>query len=382
MPCLQSAFYHWFPSKDALIEALAERSAREAFAGVEDAVAGCDGDALARLNAVLQAGFDVDMKIGGTGAAGRDGVVAAPGQCPSVRTHPRGRGALFRPLLTRLISDGVIDGVFDTFDPEGVARHDLWLAARTNSNILDVSQAAGESAREQAIDSFDNQIQTSRARHRPHPRATGWEHHHTDARTGRSDGRSTAAMLLGAFFSIGGCQRGEHARRCSLPGEVLCATPRRTAAVLFGSTDDCADRSRDGEGVVVGQRAAVGSDDLGQRRRAHTTAGVPHASDSSAASPKVSCGPGASVTSAVASSPATASRLSDETGEVDRKSGGLSLQPGPQRALAHDDQPGIDTGVAQAPSASMLRSTRFSTDSRPQWTSRICCGVAHRRRTR
>jgi hypothetical protein len=27
---------------------------------------------------------------------------------------------LFRPLLTRVISDGVADGVFDTFDPEGV----------------------------------------------------------------------------------------------------------------------------------------------------------------------------------------------------------------------------------------------------------------------
>ena len=61
----KGAFYHWFPSKDALIEALAERSAREAFAGIEHAVAGCDGDALARLNAVLRAGFDVKMEIAG-----------------------------------------------------------------------------------------------------------------------------------------------------------------------------------------------------------------------------------------------------------------------------------------------------------------------------
>jgi len=60
--------------------------------------------------------------------------------------------ALFRPLLTRLISDGVADGVFDTFDPEGVADMIYGLAARTNSNILDVSQAADESARERAID--------------------------------------------------------------------------------------------------------------------------------------------------------------------------------------------------------------------------------------
>src|SRR6201988_5503764 len=56
----KGAFYHWFPSKDALIAALAERTAQEAFAGVEDAVAACGGDALTRLNAALRAGFDAN----------------------------------------------------------------------------------------------------------------------------------------------------------------------------------------------------------------------------------------------------------------------------------------------------------------------------------
>jgi AcrR family transcriptional regulator len=148
----KGAFYHWFPSKDALIEALAERSAREAFAGIEHAVAGCDGDALARLNAVLQAGFDVKMDI-----AGPDQLAAMVSLLRPANAHLYGRivaveEALFRPLLTRLISDGVADGVFDTFDPEGVADMFYALAARTNSNIMDVLQAADESDREQAID--------------------------------------------------------------------------------------------------------------------------------------------------------------------------------------------------------------------------------------
>ncbi|HEY1442973.1 MAG TPA: TetR/AcrR family transcriptional regulator [Mycobacterium sp.] len=148
----KGAFYHWFPSKDALIEALAERSAREAFAGIEHAVAGCHGDALARLNAVLQAGFDVKMDI-----AGPDQLAAMVSLLRPANAHLYGRivaveEALFRPLLTRLISDGVADGVFDTFDPEGVADMIYGLAARTNSNILDVSRAADESGREQAID--------------------------------------------------------------------------------------------------------------------------------------------------------------------------------------------------------------------------------------
>ncbi len=148
----KGAFYHWFPSKDALIAALAERSGREAFAGVEDAVARCDGDALARLNAVLQAGFDVKMKMGGP-----EQLAAMVSLLRPDNAHLYGRilaveEALFLPLLTRLIADGVAAGVFDTFDPEGVADMIYGLAARTNSKILEVLQAADESARERAID--------------------------------------------------------------------------------------------------------------------------------------------------------------------------------------------------------------------------------------
>ena len=148
----KGAFYHWFPSKGALIAALAERSAREAFAGVEDAVARCDGDGLARLNAALRAGFDVNMKTGGP-----EQLAAMVSLLRPDNAHLYGRilaveEALFLPLLTRLISDGLADGVFDTFDPEGVADMIYGLAARTNSNILDVLQAADESARGRAVD--------------------------------------------------------------------------------------------------------------------------------------------------------------------------------------------------------------------------------------
>ena len=148
----KGAFYHWFPSKDALISALAERSAREAFAVVEGAVAACGGDALARLNAALRAGFDVNMKMDGP-----EQLAAMVSLLRPDNAHLYGRilaveEALFRPLLARLISDGVADGIFDTFDPEGVADMVYGLAARTNSNILDGSQASDESARERAID--------------------------------------------------------------------------------------------------------------------------------------------------------------------------------------------------------------------------------------
>jgi AcrR family transcriptional regulator len=148
----KGAFYHWFPSKDALIASLAERSARAAFAVIEVALAQCSGNALDRLNAVLQAGFDVNMKMGGP-----EQLAAMVALMRPDNAHLYGRivaveQELFRPLLTRLISDGVADGIFDTFDPEGVADMIYGLAARTNTNILDVSRATAQSARDHAID--------------------------------------------------------------------------------------------------------------------------------------------------------------------------------------------------------------------------------------
>ena len=57
-------------------------------------------------------------------------------------------------MLTRLISEGVTDGAFDTFDPEGVADMIYGLAARTSSNILEVLDAIDEVARDHAIDAL------------------------------------------------------------------------------------------------------------------------------------------------------------------------------------------------------------------------------------
>jgi AcrR family transcriptional regulator len=150
----KGAFYHWFPSKDALITALAERSARELFAGVEDAVAACGGDALARLNAALQAGFDVKMKMGGPEQLAAMVSLMRPDNAHLYARIVAGEEALFGPLLTRLISDGVAEGVFDTFDPEGVTDMIYGLAARTNSNVLEALEATDESARQRAIDSL------------------------------------------------------------------------------------------------------------------------------------------------------------------------------------------------------------------------------------
>ena len=126
---------------------------------IEVTLAQCRGNALNRLNAVLQAGFDVNMKMGGP-----EQLAAMVALMRPDNAHLYGRivaveEVLFRPLLTRLISDGVADGIFDTFDPEGVADMIYGLAARTNTNILNVSRAADKSARDQAIDVLTTRFQ-------------------------------------------------------------------------------------------------------------------------------------------------------------------------------------------------------------------------------
>src|ERR1700758_2852287 len=141
----KGAFYHWFPSKDALISALAEHSAREAFAVIEEAVAQCRGNALDRLNAVLQAGFDVKMKTGTPELLAAAVSLLRPDNAHLYARIVTAEEDLYRPLLTRLISDGVAEGIFDTFDPEGVADMIYGLAARTNSKIIEVLDAADDS---------------------------------------------------------------------------------------------------------------------------------------------------------------------------------------------------------------------------------------------
>jgi TetR/AcrR family transcriptional regulator, cholesterol catabolism regulator len=148
----KGAFYHWFPSKDALITALAERGAREQFAAIEAVISQCAGTALDLLNALLRAGFDTKMRMG------------TPQQLAGMvsllrpeNAHLYGRIVaisedLMRPLLTRVIADGVREGVFATFDAEGVADMIQGLAARINTNVVQVVDAPDEAARVHAID--------------------------------------------------------------------------------------------------------------------------------------------------------------------------------------------------------------------------------------
>jgi TetR/AcrR family transcriptional regulator, cholesterol catabolism regulator len=154
----KGAFYHWFPSKDELITALAERSARDQFSAVEEAISRCGGDALDRLNALLRAGFDVKMRMGAP-----EQLAAMVSLLRPENAHLYGRiivvsEDLVRPLLARVISDGVREGVFHTFDADGVADMVLGLSARVNANVVQIVDATDPLARDHAIDVLTSRL--------------------------------------------------------------------------------------------------------------------------------------------------------------------------------------------------------------------------------
>ncbi|MHA7649549.1 TetR/AcrR family transcriptional regulator [Mycobacterium sp. ML4] len=148
----KGAFYHYFPSKEALVEALAQRSAEEAFEALRPVFAQPGKNALERLNAGLAASYQVKMAMG------------APEQIAAMRSllKPQNRALLrrivtiwedlFRPVLTELITDGVRQGVFDTFDPEGVGDMIQGFAASMDTHVIRIMDAPNARTRRAAID--------------------------------------------------------------------------------------------------------------------------------------------------------------------------------------------------------------------------------------
>lgn len=157
----KGAFYHWFPSKEALIAALAERAAHEQLTAIEDALEDamrCAGNALDRLNTILRTGYDVKMRMGTPEQLAAMVSLLRPENAQLYGRIVAAGEQVLGPLLTRVISDGVRDGTFTTFDAAGVADMIQGLAARVSSNVVQIVDAADESARDRAIEALTSRF--------------------------------------------------------------------------------------------------------------------------------------------------------------------------------------------------------------------------------
>lgn len=148
----KGAFYHYFSSKEALVAALAERSATEAFELLRPVFDQPGSDALQRLNAGLRASFQVKMQLGAPEQIAAMVSLLRPDNQHLYRRITAIWEELFRPVLTALIAEGVAQGVFDTFDPEGVGDMIQGFAASMQGNLLSLLDASSSEAWTRAVD--------------------------------------------------------------------------------------------------------------------------------------------------------------------------------------------------------------------------------------
>ena len=153
----KGAFYHYFPSKEALLEALAERFARRALAQVQDVLDDRSLDALGRLNTFLARSRQNKLETAAT-AWRLFEILFRPENVVLFHRINVAAGALFTPLLTTIVAQGVEEGAFDTFDPEGVADLMLQLGAATHGIVAQAIAASSDDRMNEAIRALERRI--------------------------------------------------------------------------------------------------------------------------------------------------------------------------------------------------------------------------------
>lgn len=153
----KGAFYHYFLSKEALLEALADRFARQAFSEIESVSNHPGLDPLARLNAFLAASRQRKLDIAPQGWAVFGALFRQENQVLYLRIAAAWE-ALFKPVLTDLIAQGVKERVFDTFDPEGVGEMLQHLVSTAFPIVASAITAPTKKQRQEAILTFERRL--------------------------------------------------------------------------------------------------------------------------------------------------------------------------------------------------------------------------------
>ncbi len=116
----KGAFYHHFESKEALLEALAGRFAEHTARAAQDVLEDPTLDAFARLTSFLAGMRRHKLETAAEMRAAFEPLFRAENLQLQARTQ-RAVADVVRPVLTRIIAEGVAERTFDTPDPEGAA---------------------------------------------------------------------------------------------------------------------------------------------------------------------------------------------------------------------------------------------------------------------
>jgi AcrR family transcriptional regulator len=154
----KGGFYHYFPSKEALLEALAERSARQILARVEGILDDPSLDALARLNEFLARSRQFKIETAKVGWAVFEAIFR-PENAGLLRRIHAAATALVAPILQNVIAQGVEEGIFDTSDPQAAAEMFLQFGVASNDLVMRFINAESEDEALRAVDALDRRLQ-------------------------------------------------------------------------------------------------------------------------------------------------------------------------------------------------------------------------------
>jgi len=153
----KGAFYHYFASKEALLEALAERFARQALAGVQDVLDDPALDPLGRLNALLAKSRQAKVETAAEAWALFE-TMFRPENLVLFHRINLAANASFSPVLVEIIRQGVENGTFRTFDPEGVADIVMQFGMATHDVVAKAFAGGSDADMDIAIEALERRI--------------------------------------------------------------------------------------------------------------------------------------------------------------------------------------------------------------------------------
>lgn len=152
----KGAFYHYFRSKDALLEALASRAAEQALHGLAEVFSDPLMTATQRLNAFLARGRRRDVEEPNVA------IFSAIFRPENLPLYHRLHAAVTRviiPPLTRIIEQGVQEGSMKSDYPATTAEIVLTLGATTHDVVANLLAAPSRAALLEALSAFQKRLE-------------------------------------------------------------------------------------------------------------------------------------------------------------------------------------------------------------------------------
>ncbi|MEI5682489.1 TetR/AcrR family transcriptional regulator [Mesorhizobium sp. CCNWLW179-1] len=153
----KGAFYHYFPSKEALLEALATRLAKDSFGKLEEHLTDPSLNATERLNALFSGSRQLKADMAPQLRNTFD-VILRPENVVLFHRIDQALTVIATPFVANILAKGREEGVFDVQDPRGVAEMFLELRVSMAKVMHRAIQRADQGHIEQAIEMLDERL--------------------------------------------------------------------------------------------------------------------------------------------------------------------------------------------------------------------------------